>query len=450
MGALIALAALGIPQIARAQEQPRPAQSAVELDAKVALPAKFSAPQFFDALAKATNVRFVAPVPGGEQLAQLNQKMGGKTLTFPEIVPLYEQTLGYRFSSSQSDGYVVKVRLPDEMIYPTFSIRENKADFLRLLVELSPDQINRMYLQGGLTVKDLTPAQTQMYLELRRKNARGVFYRLGDKTLTDAEMLAQPVRLSFSFEAVALFINDEALPALPLFDYGTGLIWNPLVSTDTEAFAKTAYERDKAKHTPIGQTNTSSISSDKARATMLEYPQTSVTTVGAALKQIEDGLDQTVVFDSSLVARQVRATPIIISAGRYRADQLFEGVGESVGAKSVFYDDVPTLEKRAPQQQISQLPPLVEAAQGKLQRLSLRSAGLPFLPSRFERPQTFYSELFGSELIYLRAKLLNENTKGYDQIDLSKHTYRFANQLYFTSRSGDINTPFITSSVQIW
>ena len=446
----IAVATVGAPQIARAQQQPRPAPRTISADTKITLPAQFSAPQFFDALADATNARIVAPVPDDAQLAQLRARMGGKTLTPPEIWPLYEQTLGYRFANSHFDGEFITVRLPDEMIYPTKTISENKAAFLRLLVAFSPEQINRMYLQGGLTVEDLTPEQTRLYLEALRKSA-DVYYVTGsNKPLSDEQMLAQPVRFSFSFEAVALFTDDESLPSLPIFDYSTGLIWNPLVGANTNAFAKDAYARDVAARTPIGTTLTASISSEKARATTLDYAQTQATTVGAALDAIAAKLGQTIVLDSEFYAPRARATPIVISAGRFRADELLDAIASCIGAQSVFRNDAPTLEKRAPQQPISQLPPLVAEAQNKLQRLSLRSAGLPFLPSRFERRQTLYSELTGSEELYLRAKLLNENTDGYDQIDLSKHTFRFVNRISFTGQTGSIDAPFITSTMQIW
>ena len=125
-----AVAASGTPQIARAQPpdpQPRPAQSALNLDAKIALPTQFSAPQLFDAVAQATNARIVAPAPDAKQLAQLNQNLDGKTLTFPEIAPLYKNVLGYDFADSS--GNLIKVRLPDEMIYPTPMLDENDAAF---------------------------------------------------------------------------------------------------------------------------------------------------------------------------------------------------------------------------------------------------------------------------------------------------------------------------------
>lgn len=441
---------LGVAQIARAQEQPRPPQSAIDFDAKIALPAQFSATEFFETLARATGTRVVAPLPGDAQLIQLNQRFGGRELTFSQFAQLYEATLNYSLSKSRGDANLTQVRLPDEMIYPVRPIRESSAPFLRLLVALSPAQIERMYLQNGLTAQDLTSAQIPLYLEVRRTNAISNFLKIGEKPPSDAEILAQPLRFSFAFQAVALFTDDESLPSLSLFDYGKGLIWDPLVSTDTKAFAKAAYERSAARLTPVGQIDTSSISSEKARATTLDYPQTRATNVGAALDALEAELGQTVVFDGTLFPRRVRAVPIIISAGRYHADEMLDALAASVGAQSRFYNDVPTLEKRPPQQPMSQMPPLVEQSQQKLQRLSLQSAGLPFFPMRFERPQTLYSELWGSEILYLHAKLLNENTKGYDEIDLSKHTFRFANEFYFIGRSGGPNSPFVTSSLQLW
>lgn len=406
--------------------------------------------EFFDALAKAVNTRFVVPMPDKNQLVQLNARFGGRERKFSDIAGQYMEIVGYPFSNSTREIDLIKVRLPDEMIYPVKPIDENYAAFLRLLAALSTDQINQMYLQNGLTVKDLTPAQIPLYLEARHKNANVAFVLGDNKPLTDEQILAQPVRFSFAFQAKALFTDDEALPSLALFDYGTGLIWDPLVGADTKAFEKAAYEQDATSATPVGQINKTSNSSEKANATTLDYPQTRATTVGAALDDIGSKIGQTIVFDGELYARKVRATPIIISAGAYRADELLDAIGASFGAQSVFRNDVPTLEKRLPQKPISQLPPLVEQAQEKLRQLSFNAAGLPFLSSRFERKQTLYSELNGTERFYLRAKLLNENTEDYDKIDLSKHTFRFADQLLFIGETGGPDVPFVSSSLQLW
>ena len=108
------LTALGAPQIARAQQQPRPPRSAVNLDAKIVLPAQFSAPQFFDALAKAVNTRFVVPMLNESQLTQLNEKFGGRAASFPEIVAQYGEIVGYPFFNSSREVDLIKVNLPDE------------------------------------------------------------------------------------------------------------------------------------------------------------------------------------------------------------------------------------------------------------------------------------------------------------------------------------------------
>ena len=449
---LAATAIISAPPTARAQEQPRPAQRSISADAKVTFPTQFSALQFFDALADGTNARIVAPVPSDAQLAQLRAKMGGRTLTPPEIWPLYEQALGYRFATSQFEGDLVKVRLPDEMIYPTQTVDENYAAFLRLLVALSPAQIERMNLQNGLTVEDLTPEQIPLYLDARRKNANVAMVLSEDTTpLTDAQVLAQKVRFRFAFQAVAIFTpDDEVFGGLALFDYTTGLVWDPLVGADTKALEKSAYEENAAFATPVGQINKSSNSSEKSRATLLDYAKTHATTVGATLDDIEAKLGQTIVFDDDSRLRKVRATPIVVSAGVYHADELLDVVGASVGLQLVFLNDLPTLKKRPPQQPISQIPPLVEQGQAKLRRLSLQSSGVPFTPDRFDGKTVKYETLSGIEKFYLRAKLLNENTEGYDAIDLSKYTYRFENRLFFIGQTNDIDEPFVTSSLQLW
>lgn len=41
-------------------------------------------------------------------------------------------------------------------------------------------------------------------------------------------------------------------------------------------------------------------------------------------------------------------------------------------------------------------------------------------------------------------------SEGYDKIDLSKHTFRFENQLYFIGLTDDVNSPFETSYLQLW
>ena len=227
----IALTAISAPQVARAQEQPRPPQSAVNLDAKVELPTQFSATQFFDALAKTTGARVVVPMPNEKQLAQLNRILGGQTLTTKEISPIYEKTLGYDLSNVAPGSSVIVVRLPDEMVYPRQTIGENYAAFLRLLMALSPAQIERMNLQNGLTVEDLTPTQIPLYLDARQKNANVALVMREDTTpLTDAQILAQKVRFRFAFQAIAIFTpDDQVFGGLPLFDYATGLLWDPLV-----------------------------------------------------------------------------------------------------------------------------------------------------------------------------------------------------------------------------
>lgn len=438
------------PQIVRAQPQaqPRPPQSAINLNAKIALPAQFTAVQFFDALAKSVNTRFVVPIPDKDQLTQLNQLFGGRERRFPEIAGQYMEIVGYRFSNSTPSADLITVRLPDETLYPVLPVEKNSEPFLRLLVALSPAQIDQMYLRGYLTTQDLTPAQTPLYLEAVRANSNvSNLLPTGDKPPTDAQILAQPLHFRFAFQATALFTDDEAWPWLAVFDYGTGLIWNPLVGTDTKALATAASERPSPA---MGQTQTVGDTSDKARATTVDYPQTQATTVGAAFDTIEQKLGQTLVFDANLYPKRLRATPIVISAGRYNAGELLTAASASAGLESRFYNDVPTLELRPPQQPMSQLPPLVEQSQQKLRRLSLLSVELPFHPSRFERQTVRFSELSGAEKFYLQARLLNEYTEGYDKIDLSKHTFRFANQLLFIADSGGPDSPFVTSILQLW
>lgn len=442
-----AVAALGAPQISRAQEQPRRAQSAITGDEKIALPAQFSAPQFFDVLAKATDTRVVAPLPNAEQLVQLNQTLGGQTLTFKEVVPLYEKTLGYRLSPGGDN--IISVRLPDAMIYPPRRIDENYAAFLRLLVALSPAQIEQMNLQNGLTVADLTPAQTPLYLEARRKNANITFTLGEDKALTDAQILAQAVRFRFAFQAVALFTDDESLPALPLFDYGTGLIWDPLVPADTKAFEKFFDEGTMVKPSWTSATIATG-DGVKAFSAPLDFGQTQTTTLNQMLYQIGRATGQPIAIGAGLKSKKLSATPIVITAGNYKSGELTDAVAASAGLEFGFSNGVPTLTRRRPQQPISQLPPLVEQAQQKLRRLPLESSGLPFSPERFGGEDVSYEYLAGAEKFALRAKLLNENAEGTDKIDLSKHTYRFANQLHFIGQTGDINTPYVTSSLQLW
>ena len=446
---LCAVATLGAPQLSHAQQQPRPATSEITGQEKIVLPAQFGATQFYDVLAQATDARIVAPVPNAEQLAQLNQKFGARELTLKEIVPLYQEIVGYKFSNSTGDGNLIKVRLPDEMIYPARQVDENYAAFLRLLVALSPAQIEQMYLQNGLTVQDLTPAQIPLYLEARQKNAN-VAMVLGDnKPLTDEQILAQKVRFRFAFQAVALFTDDEALPSLSLFDYGTGLIWDPLVPADTKKFEKYFEQGTMVEGTA---TPAKLVVADLAKAinTPLDFAQTQTTTLNQMLYQIGRTTGQPVAIGAGLKSKKLSATPIIITAGNYKSGELTDAVAATAGLEFGFLNNAPTLTRRRPQQPISQLPPLVEAAQQKLRRLSLESSGLPFFAERFERQSVSYQYLSGAEKFYLKAKLLNEQTEGYDKIDLSKHTFRFKNQLYFIGQTGDRNTPFVTSSLQLW
>ena len=442
-----AVATLGAPQIVCAQQQPRRAQSAINVDAKIVFFTQFDASQFFDALAKATKARIVAPAPDAKQLAKLNQSLGGKTLTLEEIAPLYQSAVGYDLANVAGD--LIKVRLPDALLYPTPTLDENYAAFLRLADALSPAQIEQMNLQSGLTVQDLTPAQSALYLEARRKNAN-VAYVLGDnKPMTDEQILAQPVRFRFAFQAKALFTDDEALPSLALFDYGTGLIWNPLVGADTKKFEKFFNQGTMVEGTA---TPGKPIVADMAKAmnTPLNFEQRQTTTFNQLLYKIGKATGQPVAIGAELKSKKLSATPILITAGNYKTGELTDAVAASVGLQFGFLNGVPTLTKRRAEQPISQLPPLVEAAEQKLRRLPLENSGLPFSADRFERKSIGYEYLSGAEIFYLRAKLLNENTEGYDKIDLSKHTFRFANQLLFIGQTGDRNTPFVTSSLQLW
>ena len=444
-----AVATLAAPQFSLAQQQPRPPQSAINPDATIALPAQFTAMQFFDAAAQATNARIVAPVPSAEQLVQLCQKLGGRTLTFQEIVPLYQEILGYGFSNSMGEGNLIKVRLPDELIYSTRSIDENAAAFLRLLAALTPAQIEQMYLQNGLTLQDLTPAQIPLYLEARRKNSNVQFFLGENKPLTDAQILAQPVRFRFAFQAVALFTDDEALPSLPLFDYGTGLIWDPLVGADTKKFEKYFDQATLVEGTAM-PARPAIADLAKAINTPLDFAQTQTTTLNQMLYQIGRATGQPIAIDPNLKSKKLSATPLVITKGSYKTGELTAAVAAGAGLEFGFLNNVPTLTRRRPQQPISQLPPLVEAAQQKLRRLSLESSGLPFSDDRFERQSVSYQYLSGAEKFYLQSRLLNENTQGADKIDLSKHTFRFKNQLYFIGQTGDRDTPFVTSSLQLW
>ena len=445
--ALGALIVVGAAPLARAQE--RPAPRAVNVDAKVVLPARWSATQFFDALAKATNARIVAPLPDDKQLAQLNRNLDGQALTLQEIAPLYQKSLGYELTNLGGRSDLIGVRLPDALIYPTLSLDERYAAYLRLLVALSPAQIERMYLRDGLTVEDLTPAQRPLYLEARRKN-ENVSYVLGaNKPLSDQQILAQTVRFRFAFQAVALFTDDEALPTLALFDYGTGLAWDPLVGADTKKLESLFDEGTMVKEVPTPAKQAAGDVS-KALNTPVGFGQTQATTLGAALDQIGRASGQTVAFGAGLNARRLRATPLVISGGNYKAGELTAAVAASAGLEFGFLNNVPTLTRRRPQQPISQLPPLVDQAQQKLRRLPLRGSGLPFSQDRFDGKEVSYDYLSGAEKFFLRAKLLNENTKGYDEIDLSKHSFRFANRLYFIGKTGSLNSPFVTSSLQIW
>ena len=344
------LVLLGAPQIARAQpadqpQTPQPPQSALRPDATVALPAQFSAAQFFDALAKAANARIVAPLPGDTQLARLRQTAGAQTLTVKQIFPLYEQAMGYRFSNSNFDGDLIKVRLPDETIYPTPPVDQRYQPFLRLLLALSREQIDQMYLRGTLSAQDLTPAQIPLYLEARRKNPNVAFGAADEKSLTDAQILAQPLRFRFAFTATASLPDNEQVWPLGLYNYGTGLIWDPLVGANTKALQDAAFKPISA---PAGQTYTVGVTSEQSRLVVLEFPQTQATTVGAAFDAVEQKLGQKIVFDASLDPQKLRAQPVVISAGRYRADELMTAVAASVGLDNLFRNGVPTLELRAP------------------------------------------------------------------------------------------------------
>ena len=447
--ALIAVATLGAPPSVRAQEQPRPPQSAINADAKIALPAQFDAPQFFDALAKAAGIRIVAPIPNANQLAQLNQKLGGQTLTLQEIVPVYQETLGYNLAPPTAKSNLVSVRLPDELIYPRQAVSENYVAFLRLLAALSSAQIEQMNLQNGLTVQDLTPDQTALYLDARRKNENVAMVLGDDKPLTDAQILAQKVRFRFAFQAVAVFTDDAVFGGLPLFDYSTGLIWNPLVAADTKKLEKYFDEGTMVAGT-ASPARPAVVDLARAMNTPFNVAQTQTTTIGAMLDQIGRATGQTVAFGEGANAERLRATPVVVSSGAYKTGELTFAVAATAGLEFGFLNGTPTLNPRRPQQPISQLPPLVEGAQQKLRRLSLPASGLPFSEDRFDGKEVKYDYLTGAEKFYLRTKMLNENTDGYDQIDLSKHTFRFANQLLFIGQSGDIDSPFVTSSLQIW
>ena len=327
--------------------------------------------------------------------------------------------------------------------------RKRYAAFLRLADALSPEQIEQMNRQNGLTVGDLTPAQSALYLEARRANPNVKFVLNEKKPLTDAQITVQGVRFRFAFQAVALFTDDEALPELPLFDYATGLIWDPLVAADTKKFEKYFNEGTMVAGTA---SPARPAVADLARAinTPLQFERTQTTTFNQRLYQIGRATGQPIAVEASVRSKKLSATPIIVTSGSYKTGELTDAVAASVGLKFGFLNNVPTLTKRRPQPPVSQLPPLVESVQGKLRRLSLESSGLPFDEERFDGADVGYDYLSGAEKFFLRTKLLNEQTEGYDQIDLSKHTYRFTNQLFFIGQTGDLNSPFVTSTLQLW
>ena len=168
------------------------------------------------------------------------------------------------------------------------------------------------------------------------------------------------------------------------------------------------------------------------------------------LGQIERASGQTIAFGQATNAERLRATPILVSAGDYKSGELTFAVAATAGLQFGFYNGAPTLTLRQSQQPISQLPLLVEQGQAKLRRLSLRGSGLPFAEDRFDSKEVKYDYLTGAEKFYLRAKLLNEQTEGFDQIDLSKYNYRFENRLFFIGQTNDIDEPFMTSIVGLW
>ncbi len=437
---LTLIGTLNAPRMACAQTP----QSALNLDAKVVLPAQFSVAQFYDALARATGARIVAPIPNSKRLAEMNLALGGRELSAKEIARQFNDIAEIGLSTSTGGGNLVTARIPDETLYPTPAVDKTNQPFLDLLLSLSREQIDKMYLNGTLTPDDLTAPQRSLYLTARRTGSGNFPVTRDDKPLSDEQILAQPLRFRFALQATMNFVDDEALPTVPLFDYGTGLVWDALVPMDTKT---PRFAADNQVATAVGAAQ---LAVNK-KAAPLEWTQTQTTPLGKSLDIIEAATGQKLTFDARFEPKRLRARPVVISAGHYSPDELLEALAASVGLQCQWGNNSAVLELRAPQKPISQLPLQVETAQQKLRRLSpVWTTAWPFFSSRFSKKYARLEELTNAESFFIRSRLLNENTEGYDKIDLSKGRVRFSDTLYFIGRSGGPNTPFITSSIQIY
>lgn len=441
---LTLIGTLNAPRMARAQTP----QSALNLDAKVVLPTQFSAAQFYDALAKATGARIVAPIPNAKRLAEMNLALGGRELSAKEVARQFNDIAEIGLSNS-TGGNLVTARIPDETLYPTREVDKTSKPFLDLLLSLSREQIDKMYLSGTLTPDDLTAPQRSLYVTARRTGISDNFpFAQNDKPLSDEQILAQPLRFRFALQAQMNFLDDEALPTVPLFDYGTGLVWDALVPMDTKTLRGAA---DNQIATAVGATQVGAAQLAVDKAAPLEFAQTQTTTLGKALDMVETATGQKLTFDARFEPKRLSARPVVISAGYYSPDELLQALAASVGLQRQWHNNRAVLELRAPQKPISQLPPQVETAQQKLRRLSPDSTtAWPFFGSRFSKKYAGLEELTDGERFFIRAHLLNENTEGYDKIDLSKGRVRFSDTLYFIGQSGGPNTPFVTSIIQIY
>ena len=428
------------------------------LDNTILFPERFSLVDFFQVLAQASGSRVIAPGNDTDDLTQkLNAEFGGRRLAIRGILEKYFAVSGLAgysqdslvvmeapFLGGSSDATKTDKAIQEQIVRSTPA--------LELIASLNEAQIKQMYQDSYVGADWLTPEQKPLYVEFIRQNH--FLNRLKDKpddVLSAEDIFKAPYR--FFFSLTASFSVEEpgknSTMWIGLYDYGRGLIWNPLVPSleNPSAVKRTTFNSSSDRVFFIADET-------PPPAPELKFDQTRILSVREALNLIEKASGKKIIADKRLTEEKLQQAQVIISQGRYTTEELRQSVPAVIGAELRSVGDSLYLgegDSLGLQWRQSRIVPQVQKARQVLQRLPDPSSAVPFFPYLFDQRRIVdFSKLEDYQKTYIRARLKNDNTRGYDEIDLDKSRIHFANTMWFSGAYGTPPDSVMTMTAQIW
>lgn len=429
------------------------------LSKDVSFPKQFTLLEFFNLVSEASQTRFVAPGNEANDLTKkLNAAFANRQYKLKEVIEKYLAISGLAGYGEDSLSVIEAPFLgtsPDaekinEQVEAQLKI---SSAALKLVSSLSKEQVEQMYAQGYVGVDWLTPEQRPIYVDFVRQT--GLSYQLTKKessALTDTDILAQPFKFYFSF--TASFSVEEpgrgATSWIGLYDYGTGLIWNPLVpNSDSRVTTTHLLLRE-------GKSFIRTVADEVQPSTKeVNFEKGQVLTARVVLDLIQKATGRKIVVDKRLAGNKLQQSKIVLSRGRYTIAELIKSVPATIGAELrpvgeiLYLGQGDSLGRRRRQ---GQLAPQVEKAQQLLRRLPPLAGGIPFFSVMFDQRRVLpFLKLLDVQKIYIRERIKNELIPDYEKYDLNKSQVHFADTIWFSGVHGKPNEgPLLRVNVQIW